>query len=156
MSSNYEQLKRIESGDIVEGTTPETAPDSVSPVLTHNGMLTIENTKTGQHRTFRIKTQKPDASFAPGERIVSLLIGPDNEDDYFQFGFVKLDRIIVWKKSRGTIYDTYAKMLMRPVHYKNKGCTYRFDTRCRMCNRTLTVPTSIDSGIGPKCAERAM
>ena len=39
----------------------------------HNGYITIHNTNTGNHRTFRIETVKGGA--LDGKRIVSLLIG---------------------------------------------------------------------------------
>ena len=52
---------------------PDVAPFDVR---THNGTITIHNPKTGDHRTFQIKTQPADAKFAPGRRVVSLLTGP--------------------------------------------------------------------------------
>lgn len=122
---------------------------------THNGRITIENPSSGQHRTFQIKTQRQDARFAPGERIVSLLTGPNREDytNWQGFGFV-LDNgsIAVWKSKRGGIFDTYARMLTNPAVFEAKGARYLFEGRCRRCNRSLTNPVSIDSGIGEECA----
>jgi hypothetical protein len=43
-----------------------------------NGTYTITS-PTGEHRTFRIKTQKDDARFAPGKRTIALLTGSDND-----------------------------------------------------------------------------
>ena len=63
---------------------------------TFNGIYTVTNKETGEHRTFAVRTQKEDAKFAPGERIVALLTGPNNEDDYTGFGFVTPAGIIVW------------------------------------------------------------
>jgi hypothetical protein len=125
---------------------------------THNGEITIRNPATGQHRTVRVKTQKEDAKFAPGERIISLLSGPNNDSDYIPFGFVKWDgRVIVWKRFRGngqrSFHERLALMVMYPDHYEEHcDVEYRFDTTCRKCNRKLTTPESIDSGIGPVCA----
>ena len=51
-------------------------------IFTHNGRFTVTSTKTGEHRTFRIRTQPDDAKFAPKERVITLLIGPDNESSY--------------------------------------------------------------------------
>lgn len=45
--------------------------------IIYSGTYTITNSK-GEHRTFRIKRQKKDAKFAPGARILSLMVGPDN------------------------------------------------------------------------------
>jgi len=122
-------------------------------IATHNGVVTIFNTKTGNHRTFRIHTQPDDAEFAPGRRIVSQLAGPDNTHDYRSFGFVRDDgTIMVWKKKRGGNYEIYARMLEHPEIFEAKGAVYHFSTVCRRCNRTLTTPESIESGIGPICA----
>lgn len=124
-------------------------------IQTHNGFITMHNRETGGHRTLRIRTQPEDSGFAPGERVIGLLTGSDNESDYRNFGFVKQDgRVIVWKRHRGTVFETYARMIERPEIFEAKGVEYLFDTRCRRCNRTLTEPTSVTSGIGPICSGR--
>jgi hypothetical protein len=121
--------------------------------------LTVTSTRTGEHRTFRISTQAADAEFAPGERIVGLLTGADNERDYTSFAFLKTEadgsvRLIVWKRHRGGQYDALARMLEAlPAHEAAGRVATNFDTRCRKCNRTLTTPESVASGIGPVCAE---
>ena len=122
-------------------------------IRTHNGEITIKSLRTGDHRTFQIRTQKPDAKFAPGERIVSLLVGSDNERDYEGFGFVKDGRIILWKKKQTDLFRIFAHMLMYPDKW-TKQAEYMFAGRCRVCNRKLTTPESIKSGIGPVCAGR--
>ena len=119
---------------------------------THNGTITIENTHKGTHRTFRIRTQKPDAKFAPSERILSLLIGADNENDYQGVGFVKADgRVILWKRHRTDYMQALVRVLQRPDVFRAKGCEYHFEGKCRVCNRKLTTPESVKSGIGPVC-----
>lgn len=123
-------------------------------VKTHNGKVTINNPVTGGHRTFQIRTQPKDSRFAPGKRVVALLAGPDNTSDYTPFGFVETDGIHVWRKKRGGVFDTYAKMLDKPQTFEAKGAVYLSSTRCRVCNRELTTPESIQSGIGPICADR--
>jgi hypothetical protein len=126
-------------------------------IATHNGTITIRNTRTGNHRTFRIRTQAADARFAPGKRTVSLLTGSNNETDYTGFGFVGDDGgIVVWNARRADgdgIFEKYADMLTRPQAYESSGCEYLWSERCRKCNRPLTDPTSISLGIGPKCRE---
>lgn len=122
-------------------------------ITTHNGIWTVTSKKTGQHRTFRIETwvKKDDKP-----RVVSLLVGSDNGKDYRGFGFVNNDgRIFVWKKHRGTMFDQYADMLQKlPALVENGTVEVLHEGRCRMCNRRLTVPESIESGIGPTCATR--
>lgn len=140
-------------------TGEEPRIDDHFDIRTHNGKITVENTRRGTHRTFRIKTQKNDANFAPGERILSLLTGPDNESSYTQIGFVKPasfrhpnGRVILWRKYRTEQYEALVRVLQYPDHFRSLGCEYHFDGTCRVCNRSLTNPESIKSGIGPKCA----
>jgi len=126
-------------------------------IATHNGRITMRNPATGNHRTFQIRTQPADSEFAPGERVVALMNGSDNENSYQGFGFVKDNGwIILWKRYRqsGT-YQAYTRMLREPAHYAEKhDIDYLYEGRCRVCNRTLTNPESIESGIGPVCAAR--
>ncbi|RKZ78523.1 MAG: hypothetical protein DRQ35_05840 [Gammaproteobacteria bacterium] len=122
---------------------------------THNGVITVENTVRGTHRTFRIKTQKADANFAPGERILSLLTGADNTSSYTQIAFVKEDgRVFLWGRFKTEQHQSLVRVLQEPDHYRSLGCVYHYEGRCRVCNRLLTTPESIRSGIGPVCANR--
>jgi hypothetical protein len=118
----------------------------------YNGEVTLANPETGGHRTFRIKRLADDSEFAPGQRIVELLDGPNNLESYRGFGFVTdAGEVIVWRKKRGTVFDKYARMLSNPDPYKSRGITYQMAIRCRACNRKLTDPLSIQLGIGPVC-----
>lgn len=123
-------------------------------LTTHNGIITVHNTSRGTHRTFQIKTQKQDANFAPGERILSLLTGPDNTSDYTQMGFVKPDgSIILWKKFRTEGYEKLVGVLKNIEVWQERGFSYLLEGRCRRCNRRLTNPESISTGIGPECSK---
>jgi hypothetical protein len=135
---------------------PASVPVPAASITSHNGIFTVKSASSGEHRTFRVKTQKPDATFAPGERIVSLLSGPNNGADYRSFGILKADgRIIVWKKHRGTQIEKLARMLERlDAHAAAGQVTVQAETRCRCCNRRLTTPTSISRGTGDICHER--
>lgn len=127
-----------------------------------NGTYTIVNLKTGEYRTFRVKTQPKDSKFAPGKRIVALLRGPDNERSYEPFGFVNDDGIRVFKSKQAlkwTKWQWFAMMLWdlatNGVRLKGWGeYELKIAKRCRICNRKLTTPESIDSGIGPICAAK--
>lgn len=118
-------------------------------LATYNGEITILNTETGGHRTFSVKTQADDARFAPGQRIIALLTGSNNESDYTGFGFVTADKIKVWGKKQSQPWLAYARMLEKPSCYPT--CEYKMAIRCRKCNRKLTDPVSIEYGMGPIC-----
>jgi len=63
-----------------------------------NGTYTITS-PTGAHRTFRIRTALHGDM--KGKRLVELLVGPDNENNFQPFGFVDDNGVAVWKKYRG-------------------------------------------------------
>jgi hypothetical protein len=122
-------------------------------IRTHNGVITMKSMKTGEHRTFRIRTMKQDAKFLPGKRLVELLHGPDNESDYRSFGMIGDDgRVYLWKKHQGqTFYVWVASALQSPERYLDR-VEFSFEGRCRRCNRLLSDPDSVASGIGPTCS----
>jgi hypothetical protein len=121
--------------------------------MIQNGTYTIENTETGDYRTFKIKTVL-DGDLE-GKRIVSLLTGSDNQNDYKGFAFLFDHGIVVWKKYRGTNFEHLARMLWAAL---NDALPERYDIlhegTCIRCNRPLTCPESIRTGIGPVCAGR--
>ena len=116
-------------------------------VLTHNGIFTLINPKTNGSRTMRIKTVKNGA--LAGKRIISLLIGPNNEEDYLGIGFVGNDGIYVWNKHKGTKYEQIVNCLLK---IEQMGLICKASTKCRVCNKTLTTKESLELGIGPICA----
>jgi len=145
---------------ILPGFTEQPGINDAFSIKTHNGLITVKST-TGQHRTFRIRTKNNNAKFAPGKRIVELLTGPDNTSDYRGFAFINEDRlgvayIALWgkqKESDGKFYAGVKDILENPGKWKERGFEFLVEGRCRKCNRVLTVPESIQSGIGPKCAK---
>lgn len=121
-------------------------------VATHNGIITIKSRTTGEHRTLRIHTQPKDAKFAAGERVAEILSGSDNTSDYRGFAFVKSDGSVhLWKKYQDSdFYQWVARFLRHPERFLNK-VEINFEGKCRRCNRDLTTPESVSSGIGPTC-----
>jgi hypothetical protein len=122
-------------------------------LATHNGFVTIRSKRTGDHRTIKVSTQAEDAKFFPGRRLVSLLVGPDNQADYRSFGYVDGDRVVLWKKHRESDFFAWiATALANPGHFSDTA-EFMTDARCVRCNRPLTDPDSIRLGIGPTCRE---
>lgn len=127
-----------------------------------NGKITIENA-SGEHRTFSIKTQKKDSKFAPGKRVIGLLSGPDNQSDYMGFGFVDDDGVHLWSKFKDKKQFIWFSELVNvlvgnlPNRYSKphqlEGYRVHVSKKCLICNRELTTPESIQTGIGPICAE---
>lgn len=116
-----------------------------------NGFYTI-TFADGGHRTFRVSTQPPGSKFAPGKRVVALLIGPDNTSDYEGMAFLTAAGISPWKRFQGTRTAVWLDWLWDMMNGEIvDGCELEVSGRCLMCNRTLTTPESIKDGIGPIC-----
>lgn len=160
-------------------TTTKVKPADAEALLSYaesvvyfNGRITFRNVETGEHRTISIRTQADDAKFAPGKRIVALLTGPENETDYTGFAFADDARgIVVWRKKResgpwnwyATMIDAYFRgesgrvvrdgetIRIDAEQESERVYTVHLEKRCSICNRALTVPESIEAGIGPIC-----
>lgn len=146
----------------------------------HNGTHTVSSPKGG-HVTIKLHTAKKGA--LEGKRIISILIGPNNETDYTPVAFWNdKDQVAnVWKKHKhpmsrlridGYHYPARHEMnMVREIELKlaiwaslavreDKGYWYKegyrllLEGRCVVCNRKLTDPESIETGIGPVCAGR--
>ena len=129
-----------------------------------NGTFTILNPRTGEHRTFKVKTPREGSNFH-GKKIVSLLTGADNENAYTGFGFIETlgEGIVIklWRKHEGTTFEKHAKLLTNIINLgaeswfvKVAGLQVKSSGACAICGRKLTEPTSIDRGIGPECFEK--
>ena len=107
------------------------------------------------HVTFRVERQAADAKFAPGQLIVSRLIGANNEKDYLGVAFGREDgRVNVWKKHVG---DTRLVVALGVLSHDPKAAALGYakeSGRCYVCGRTLTEPSSIELGVGPVCREK--
>ena len=120
-----------------------------------NGIYTISS-PSGQRRTFKINTCK--SGNLEGKRILSLLVGSDNNSSYLGFGFVDDNGIKVWRKYSNTDYEKFANCLWEMAangtdsRFKAMGMELLLEGRCLICNRRLTTPESIRTGIGPVCS----
>ncbi len=128
-------------------------------LATHNGCVTLYNPATGNHVTVWVRTQKQDSSFFPGQRLVHEFVGSDNNSimDYQSFGVIgHHGKISIWKAKRNdNFYVVLAKMLEDPKPWaEHKNIRFDIEARCRRCNRKLTNPDSIQTGLGPECASK--
>lgn len=106
------------------------------------------------HSTYRIRQQRADATFAPNEMLFDIMNGNDNESEYKSLGIIKKDGYaVIWPKDRlsyGYATDDIATLLGDPAQ-ASRAYGIR-SKRCGVCGRRLTVPSSIEAGIGPVCA----
>lgn len=140
-----------------EGGMPASRTATLPSLLTariSNGYYTL-TLGDGSHRTFRIWTKTLTSSYFAGERVIGMLIGPDNTDDYEMFGFVRDEGISVWKRFANTKQAVYAGILWTlATGGTEEGCELVVSKRCLCCNRELTTPESIERNIGPTCWEK--
>lgn len=128
-------------------------------VLAGNATFTICSKATGTRFTYRVRaSEKRDAFF------VSVLTGPSNEEDFEFLGtlFPRSARdawhFVHGKKSRiGTDAPSAKALAWFVENLLRRGAvslTMEFwhEGRCGRCARKLTVPESIQSGLGPECA----
>lgn len=128
-------------------------------VTAQDAVITITSHRTGQHRTFKIRTCR--RGVFKGKRVVSLLTGPNNNEagDWTGFAFASEFGVHVWSRLRGwsalpSNYDIFAKMIENPSRYIAKGSTYQVSTTCTKCGRVLTDPASIEANMGPECRKK--
>lgn len=123
--------------------------ETLTPVLP-NGYMTI-SFPDGSHRTLRVRTQPASSKFAPGKRIIGLLIGPDNTADYEDFCFLTERGPVMWKRFANTKNQHYAELLWVLNKEPLDGYELVMSKRCLVCNRPLTDAESVRVGICPIC-----
>jgi Family of unknown function (DUF6011) len=117
--------------------------------------LTLTSEETGTRYTFRISAAKDCET----RWFVSLLTGPDNTSDYSYLGMIDGTEFRTTKASkfaadskpvRGFAFfwrHVAAQLFPPQMQIRHEG-------RCGRCGRVLTVPESIDSGLGPECRSK--
>lgn len=146
-----------------------------------NGTYTIDHPQRGH---FTLKLYTALQGDLVGKRLLAMLVGPDNETNYRSVAFWDDDgRVVnVWRRFRGpesrTRIDGYhwqergwssveQKLAIwsclairgssedRHGYWHEQGYRMLLEGRCVVCNRKLTDPESIRTGIGPTCAGRS-
>jgi hypothetical protein len=118
-------------------------------------ILTIRSHKSGEHRTFRVSRKDDTSPF-----FVGLLSGPDNTADYTYIGCLTEEGAVRLTKASKMTSDSVP---VRAWNYVARHLTadalppdadVLHEGRCGCCGRVLTVPSSIERGIGPECAAK--
>lgn len=143
-----------------------TAEDALRYSLAGKATITLTSLKSGAHFTYKIKRAKDRTTGEPqlpALWFVSLLNGPDNYSNYQYLGVVRPDReayaFQLTRKSHATEDAPSVKafrFFFEHAALRNaipEALEVRHEGACGRCGRKLTVPASIDRGIGPECAE---
>lgn len=127
-------------------------------MLAGHALFTIKKTTTEGRFTYKVSipedTKPEDATI----HFVSVLTGSDNTSDYSYIGFIKNGQFVWGKKSHiginapsVEVFRTIFNFISVNNYIPNKIEIWH-EGKCCRCGRTLTVPESIESGVGPECA----
>lgn len=130
-------------------------------ILSGKGTATIVG-KTTRY-TFKFNIPAGDSK-KPRDRIfVSLLTGANNENDYHYIGFIAgtatFPELAAGRKGNGAhpafrALAWYLRQLGKPNHGAAEQAEFYHEGVCGRCGRKLTVPESIEQGIGPECIKK--
>jgi len=123
-------------------------------ILAGDSYMTFRNNKTGNRYTYHVKKSKEhDMHF------VSVMYGKDNNSQYLYVGIIASNLFRLTKGSkmdesdvRFKVFAYVFKRLLRGSLPLNIEIWH--EGKCGRCGRKLTVPESIETGIGPECALR--
>ena len=133
-----------------------TAEVALDFILAGNATFTVRSTKTQNRFTYKVKAVPDKSDFW----FVALMSGPDNEVSFQYLGTIRNRDFQLGRKSR--INRTAPSFLAFDWFWKNVAHAKALPSsveawhegKCGMCNRKLTVPESIERGIGPECNKR--
>lgn len=128
-------------------------------ILAGNAYFTLRSMKTGTRFTYRVAKPEPqEGKPTPDIWFVSLLTGSDNTGDYAYIGMITNTlEFRLTKKSRFRAdapsvlgFAWFWKRFSMQLETPNLEIWH--EGRCGRCGRKLTVPESIEAGLGPECA----
>lgn len=138
-----------------------TIDDARAFALAGNAIITLQSLKTGAHFTYKVTKPNPEKSAAKGYAnseetyFVKMLTGGSaDEGEWIYLGMIRNGNFALTKASgrfldapsyKAFLYFWRSRALPAELVVRHEG-------RCGRCGRTLTVPESIDRGIGPECA----
>jgi len=135
----------------------QTAVAARAFLLGGHATVTLVSKASGTRYTYRVRASDAGDTF-----FVSLLGGPDNEADYRYLGRIDnqgrfwAGRRIPQAGDVGRDAPSSKAFDWAWGHLKNDVLPVKLEIwhegRCGRCNRKLTVPSSIASGVGPECA----
>lgn len=125
-----------------------------------NATFTLVSRKSGARFTYKARTPRGDKD--KGRIIfVSLLNGPDNTSDYQYIGQIFPQKSVEYvhgKKARARREAPSVQLItwftrqLAGNGAKLDQVEFWHEGTCGRCGRKLTVPESIDTGLGPECA----
>ena len=130
-------------------------------------VFTLQAAKTGERYTYRVKVKRQDVKDGKTgpdlTYFIETLRGPDNTTDYRYLGVLRQPGV-AWltDASQQRRESASARWFVRFTERLREGRTgvlgttleFWHEGRCAMCGRALTVPGSVEDGVGPECRKR--
>jgi hypothetical protein len=139
----------------MHGSQFTSAADARAFVLAGNALFTLVSKKTGTRFTYRVRQSKDGKV-----HFVALLNGPDNESDFAYMGTIHSDNVFT-RTAKSRMSPNAPSFIAFAWAWKKlsagqlpEDLEVWHEGHCGRCGRTLTVPASIERGIGPECARR--
>lgn len=129
-------------------------------ILAGKSIFTCTNGK-GSWYTYRVIRKEASERYPRPAYFVGLLTGPDNTKHYSRLGMINPDtgsvRLVTGTKLRedstAVAVLRWALKLIWTGGKFPEGYDVHHEGYCGRCGRLLTVPESVQSGIGPECAK---
>ena len=139
--------------------------------LAGDATLTVLNPRTSTRFTYRIQqadcrcvmngTSDKTCAVCRGtgrapRYFVKVLTGPENSSDYSYIGMIDGGAFRLTQKSKfAADVPSVAAFAWLSRNWEDARVDVWHEGACGRCGRRLTVPESIESGIGPVCASRS-
>jgi len=133
-------------------------------ILGGKAFFTLVSLKTGARFTFKVRTPKENPNFRNATPVyfVSVLTGSDNTGSYTYAGMLKGLRLQQTAKSKihpetpsYKAIDWYIRNIFADRDV-TESVEFWHAGKCGRCGRMLTVPSSIELGLGPECAGKGI
>lgn len=127
---------------------------TVAFMLAGNAHVTFQSRRTGTRFTYRVRAANSHSSQGEAPYFVAVLTGPDN---YEYLGCIyRRTNYAHGRKSHISTEAPSAVAFGWVWRYLTSGRMHPdlaiyHEGRCGACGRRLTDPTSIETGLGPKC-----
>lgn len=121
--------------------------------LAGNATFTVTSRRTGTRFTFKVRQPSPEKP-----HFVKVLTGSDNENSYTYLGTI-FNGTDYRHGRRSSVSEqapsatAFAWLWSHIGDDLSKAVEIHHAGTCCRCGRKLTVPESIESGIGPECAQ---
>lgn len=128
-------------------------------IVAGKAIFTVSSLVTGNRYTYKIVRGKETDKYPNPAYFVYFLTGPSNETDYTYLGvldpnngFTRLTKASKCTEDSAPVKAIRWILVRMWQNQDISQCEIRHEGNCGRCGRRLTVPESIDIGLGPECA----